>query len=89
MAINIPAGNNQQKAAIQAWGNFKAAETPMKSKFSGLTNPQKTAALNAITSWDFAAASPTVARENALFLAIALLYVVVGYIARQYIKNQG
>lgn len=89
MAINIPSGDNIKKEAVQIWNNFKAAETPMRSKFNGLTNPQKTTALNAITNWDFAAASPTVARENALFLAVALLYIVVGFIARQYIKNLG
>lgn len=89
MAINVNGGDANQKSAVQNFSQFKSAETPFKSKFNALTNPQKSAALNAITNWDFSAASPTVARENALFLAVALLYIVVGFIARQYIKNQG
>lgn len=89
MPINISGGDANKKGAVQTFQQFKSAESPFKTKFNGMTNPQKSAALNAITNWDFGAASPTVARENALFLAVALLYIVVGFLARIYIKNQG
>lgn len=87
MAIQITGGNTQERDAVRAWSNFKAAETSFKSKYDGLSGANKSVALNAITNWDFAAAAPTVARENALFVALALLYILVGFIARRYIKN--
>lgn len=89
MAINVNGGDANQKSAVQNFTQFKSVETPFRTKFNAITNPQKSAALNAISTWDFAAAAPTVARENSLFLAVALLYIIVGYVARMYIKNQG
>lgn len=89
MPLNVSGGNVNQKTAVQTWQQFKNAESPFKTKFNSLTNPQKSAALNTITNWDINAASPTVARENALFLAVALLYIIIGYLAREFIKNQG
>lgn len=89
MPIVVSGGDTNKKAAVQTFQQFKSAESPFKTKFNAMTNPQKSAALNAITNWDFGAGSPTVARENALYLAVALLYIVVAYLARIYIKNQG
>lgn len=89
MAINVSGGDTNKKAAVQTWSQFKSAESPFKTKFNAMTNPQKNAALSEISNWNFAAGSPTVARENALYLAVALLYIVVAYLARIYIKNQG
>lgn len=66
-------------ATIKA--NFYTALDALKPKWDNATGPQKNAALNAITNWDFAASTPTVARENALFAAIALAYIVMAYLA--------
>lgn len=87
MPLSITGGNVQEKAAKQSWDNFKLAEAPFVSKYNALSGSDKSSLLGIITNWNFQAASPTVNRENALFVAIALLYLVVGYLARIYIKN--
>lgn len=71
----------ERTKAEQIKDNFYTALDALKPKWDNATGPQKNAALNAITNWDFAASTPTVARENALFAAIALAYIVMAYLA--------
>lgn len=87
MPLNVSGGDAIKKTLRQTWSQFVQAETPFKSKFNAMTNPQKATALSEITNWQFAAGSPTVARENALYLAVALLYIAVGFLAREVYRS--
>lgn len=53
----------------------------LASKYDALSGTDKTNALTALINWNFGAANATVARENALYVAVCLLFVCVGYLA--------
>jgi hypothetical protein len=81
------AGNKDELVARQRFNEFQQGETSLKTNYSNLSGANKTAALNALTNWNFSAASPSVGRENALYVAVALLYVMVGYLIHLSIRE--
>lgn len=87
MPLNAPAGDNYKKDARQRLSEFQHAETALKAIYALLTGGQKSNALTALTNWNFSAANPTVGRENALYVAVCLLFVMVGYLIRLQIKE--
>lgn len=78
---NFDLSGTDSQSVNDARKDLQVAFTDLKPAYNALTNPQKSAALTALVNWNANAPAPTVARENALYVAVVFLTVVVGYIA--------
>ena len=83
-AATAQATRKQEAAANLS--NFIAAETPLKTNYDNpavISNAQKIAALNVMTNWN---GQTTANKVDALYVAVCLLFIMVGYLIREKIK---
>ncbi len=88
MAISIKSKDTQKAAARkiqldvkgnskQALNNFKDLRREAKTKYDPLNKATRDGHVANFTAWDWNASSPTVQRENTLYFAVLVLYLVV------------
>jgi len=60
--------------------SFNAGLAALWPIWNGATPQQRNNVLSGLGTWDFGASQPSVARENALYAGIVLLFLTVGYL---------
>lgn len=66
-----------KRTMLMRLAEFGQARDVVVDVYTGLSGAQKNAALTRLANWNPATAT---ANENALYVAVALLYAVVGYL---------
>lgn len=79
----------QHKTAAETYrSHFNQAHDAMKAKYDAADPSLKSGALSILLNWNFSAAQPTVNRENALYGAVALLYICMFFIVERMFREQ-